>query len=68
MFAPGSPLANEAGIEALTGPRNYARVKHDLEAAGYRGERIVVVATAVGAGYIAILAQIGPQTPAKAGV
>ena len=68
MFAPGSPLANEAGIEALTGPRDYARVKHDLEAAGYRGERIVVVATAVGAGYIAILAQIGVDQLRKAGM
>ncbi|HEY8871873.1 MAG TPA: ABC transporter substrate-binding protein [Stellaceae bacterium] len=68
LFAPGSPLANDAGIEVLSGPRDYGKVKHDLEAAGYRGERVVVVATAVGAGYIAILAQVGVDQLRKAGM
>ena len=43
LFGPGSPLANEAGIEVLSGPRDYDKVKRDLEAAGYRGEPIVVL-------------------------
>ena len=30
LFGPGSPMANEAGIEAMTGPRDYAKVKRDL--------------------------------------
>nr|WP_314071695.1 ABC transporter substrate-binding protein [uncultured Roseococcus sp.] len=41
FFLPGSPMANEAGIEAMTGPRSFDKVKRDLEAAGYRGERVV---------------------------
>ena len=43
-FTPGTPLATEAGLSALTGPRDYERVKHDLQAAGYRGERVVMLA------------------------
>lgn len=43
FFLPGSPLATEAGIEAMTGPRSFDKVKRDLEAAGYRGERVVFV-------------------------
>jgi peptide/nickel transport system substrate-binding protein len=42
-FPPGSPLASDAGMEALTGPRDLDRVKRDLAAAGYKGERIVVM-------------------------
>jgi peptide/nickel transport system substrate-binding protein len=42
-FPPGSPLASDAGMTALTGPRDLDRVKRDLLAAGYKGERIVVM-------------------------
>jgi peptide/nickel transport system substrate-binding protein len=42
-FPPGSPLASDAGMQALTGPRDLDRVKKDLAAAGYKGERIVVM-------------------------
>jgi peptide/nickel transport system substrate-binding protein len=40
-FCPGTPLASDAGMEVLTGPRDIARVKRDLAAAGYNGERVV---------------------------
>ena len=43
LFGPGSPMANEAGIEVLTGPRDYAKVRRDLTDAGYRGETITVL-------------------------
>ncbi len=42
-FCPGTPMANDAGIEALTSPRDPATVKRALDAAGYRGEKIVVL-------------------------
>ncbi len=42
-FPPGSPLASDAGMEALSGPRDLDRVKRDLLAAGYKGERVVVM-------------------------
>lgn len=41
FFLPGSPNASEAGLEVMTGPRDLAKVRRDLEAAGYKGERIV---------------------------
>ena len=40
-FNPRSPLANDAGMELLNGPRDLAKVKRDIEAAGYNGERFV---------------------------
>ena len=40
VFCPDSPMASDAGMEALTSPRDYDRVKHDLAAAGYKGERV----------------------------
>ena len=36
-----SPLASGAGMEALTSKRDTAKVRKDLEAAGYNGEKVV---------------------------
>jgi peptide/nickel transport system substrate-binding protein len=44
FFCPGTPMASDVGIAALTGPRDTAKVKADLAAAGYRGERVVLLA------------------------
>jgi peptide/nickel transport system substrate-binding protein len=41
FFLPGSPLASEDGLEAMNGAPDYDKVKRDLEAAGYKGERVV---------------------------
>jgi peptide/nickel transport system substrate-binding protein len=38
-----SPLASDTGLEALTGKRDYAAVKRALEAAGYKGEKVVLM-------------------------
>jgi peptide/nickel transport system substrate-binding protein len=43
-FCPGTPMASDAGMTALTGPRDLAKVKSDLAAAGYQGEKIVLLA------------------------
>ena len=43
FFTPETPLANDAGMEALTSPRDYDKVKRDLAAAGYKGEKVVVL-------------------------
>ena len=40
-FPPTSPLASDAGMQALTGKRDYAAVKQALEKAGYQGEKVV---------------------------
>ncbi len=42
-FCPDTPMANDAGIEVLTGPRDPAKVQAALAAAGYKGERIVLL-------------------------
>ncbi len=43
VFSPGTPMANEAGIEVLTGKRDLAKVRQALQDAGYRGERVVLM-------------------------
>ncbi len=44
LFCPGTPSFNTAGLEVLTGKRDYDAVKKDLIAAGYKGERVVLLA------------------------
>jgi peptide/nickel transport system substrate-binding protein len=43
IFCPGTPLANDAGLEVITGPRDLDRTKRELQAAGYRGEKVIVL-------------------------
>jgi peptide/nickel transport system substrate-binding protein len=43
VFSPKTPMASDAGIEALTGPRDTARAKRLLAEAGYKGERVVML-------------------------
>ena len=42
-FCPGTPLASTAGMDALTAPRDLARSRRELEAAGYKGERVMLM-------------------------
>jgi peptide/nickel transport system substrate-binding protein len=46
VFAPGTPLANDAGMAVLTAPRDWERLKADLKAAGYRGETVAMIVPA----------------------
>ena len=43
-FCPGTPMASNVGMEALTTPRDMSKVKAALAAAGYRNERVVLLA------------------------
>lgn len=43
FFPPVSPLSSNAGMAALTGKRDDAAVKQALEAAGYKGEKVVLM-------------------------
>jgi peptide/nickel transport system substrate-binding protein len=45
LFPPETPLASDAGVAVLDGPRDYTKVRHELTAAGYNGERIVALDT-----------------------
>ncbi|MBK1657603.1 ABC transporter substrate-binding protein [Paracraurococcus ruber] len=42
-FTPGTPLANDSGLEALTGPRDPEAAKRALRAAGYDGRKVVML-------------------------
>jgi peptide/nickel transport system substrate-binding protein len=44
VFTPGTAMASTAGMEALTGPRSVDASRRALEAAGYHGERVVLIA------------------------
>jgi len=44
LFVPGTPMASTVGVEITRGPKDYAKLKHDLADAGYSGEKIVVLA------------------------
>ena len=44
LFVPGTPMASTAGVEITRGPKDYAKLTKDLAAAGYNGEKIVVLA------------------------
>ena len=41
LFTPGTPLANDAGMEALNGKPDIQALKRELTAAGYKGEKII---------------------------
>ncbi len=43
FFCPTSPMANDAGMTALTSPRDVAKVKAAILAAGYKGEKVAVL-------------------------
>jgi peptide/nickel transport system substrate-binding protein len=42
-FTPNTPLASNAGMDVLISKRDLSKVKHELEAAGYKGEKVVVL-------------------------
>lgn len=44
IFVPGTPMASTVGVEVTRGPKNYDKLKQDLIAAGYKGEKVVILA------------------------
>jgi peptide/nickel transport system substrate-binding protein len=43
-FLPGGPMASDAGMAALTAPRDMAAARRAVAASGYAGERLVLLA------------------------
>jgi peptide/nickel transport system substrate-binding protein len=58
LFVPGTPMASDVGVEAMQGPGDPARLRQQLAAAGYRGEKIVVLAASDSSSANAV-AQVG---------
>jgi peptide/nickel transport system substrate-binding protein len=46
FFHPDSPMASKIGLDSFPAKVDLGRVKADLQAAGYKGERVVMLATA----------------------
>ena len=44
FFCPGTPMASDVGMEALNSPRDMDKVRADLKAAGYKNEKVVLLA------------------------
>ena len=43
VFSPGTPMATTAGTDAIVGKRDFAAVRRALQAAGYKGEKVVML-------------------------
>jgi peptide/nickel transport system substrate-binding protein len=67
IFATGTPLANDAGSEVVTRPRDYPAAKKALAEAGYNGEKIVVISPTEVTG-IRELSKVGAEQMRRAGV
>ena len=44
LFCPQSPMATDAGLDVFTSSRSYDAVKQEIIAAGYKGEKAVILA------------------------
>jgi peptide/nickel transport system substrate-binding protein len=66
-FCPRTPLANTAGMDALTGKRDLDKVKRDLAAAGYKGEKVAML-VAVDVPYLHIMGDVTADIFKKIGV
>jgi peptide/nickel transport system substrate-binding protein len=67
LFGTGSPFASDVGIEVLRRPRDYAAVKRALAEAGYKSEKIVVIAPTE-THEIGNLTRIGAEQLRRAGI
>ena len=43
FFGPGMAMASDAGLSAITGPRDVAKAAAEIKAAGYGGEKVVIM-------------------------
>ncbi len=46
VFCPNTPFASDVGMDVLTSPRDTDKVKAQLKAAGYNGEKVVLIVAA----------------------
>ncbi len=66
-FAPNSPMGSKDGLDVFTGPRDFDRVKAELKAAGYKGERVVLLA-ATDFPVLKAMADVAADTLKRAGM
>ncbi len=44
LFVPGTPMASDAGVEVMQGAKDPDKLRRELAAAGYAGEKVVILA------------------------
>ena len=67
IFSPGMGMANDAGMEVLSGAHSLATLRQEVAASGYKGEKIVfLVATDVPR--ISAICQVGVEMLRKIGL
>jgi peptide/nickel transport system substrate-binding protein len=67
FFPPGTPMASDAGLGAIVERPDMDKVKRDLAAAGYNGERVTLIAASDFPSLNA-LAQVGQDMLTRAGM
>ncbi len=67
VFTPDTPMATDAGMSALTAPRDMDRVKAELKAAGYKGEKVALIA-ATDFPVLKAMADVGADMMQRAGM
>lgn len=67
FFPPGTPLASDAGMTVIEEEPDYDKVKRDLHAAGYKGERVVFL-SATDPAFVKTMADVGADMLQKAGM
>jgi len=67
IFCPGTPMATDVGLEVFTGPRDYAAVKKEIADAGYKGEKVVLLAP-TDFPILKAMADVGADTMQKMGL
>jgi peptide/nickel transport system substrate-binding protein len=43
LFTPGMPMATNVGVQAMAGRKDFDRVRQELTAAGYKGEKVILL-------------------------
>ena len=67
FFPPGTPMASDAGLSAIPDRVDFEKVKRDLQAAGYNGQRVTIIAASDFPSLNA-LAQVGNDMFRRAGM
>jgi peptide/nickel transport system substrate-binding protein len=67
VFTPGLPMADQKALPVLSGNRDYAHVKQDLAAAGYKGEPVVFMIPSDFA-QLAAIGRVGADMLRRAGM
>ena len=67
IFCPNTPMASEAGLEPLQGPRNYDKAKQLLKQSGYAGQKVAMLVATDYAQFKAI-GEVAADAMAKIGI